>query len=257
MIYAVVCTDVNDYVDWQCEFLEYSWKRAGQSGELIRLVTCSDNTPLPRHRHARVVRMAAPSERTGGYLAFERLFVLQDWLRLEQPQGTVLILDPDCAFRGRIEKEAQPGAPIAQHWVDHRAKPPLQAATWPALIHTGDLERLLPGWINFTGAIHASVGRWESDMFGFVTAAAVLGMRFSLDTVAAFINWPDEVVGEAPIVHYCQDVVSAGGEVLWSKRAYRPWGDVPGVEEAKHSYCRDLLAILNEYAALRRAGDPA
>ncbi|MDA1316215.1 MAG: hypothetical protein O2968_23090, partial [Acidobacteria bacterium] len=126
MIYSVVCTDVNEYVNWQCELLEYTWKRAGQPGELIRLVTCPEDTKLPVHRYARVIRIAAPSSRTGGYVAFERLFALQNWLKLERPEGSVLIMDPDCVFRQAIVEEVEPGAPRAQHWVDFEPRPPMQ-----------------------------------------------------------------------------------------------------------------------------------
>lgn len=252
MIYSVVCTDVNEYVNWQCELLEYTWKRAGQPGELIRLVTCPDDTKLPAHRHARVIRIAAPSSLTDGYLAFGRLFALQDWLKLERPEGSVLIIDPDCVFRRPIVEEVKRRAPRAQHWVDFEPRLPMQAATWPALIHTSDLGELLPRWIEATRAVRSATSRWESDMYGLVTAAAAMGLRFSLDAIAAFVNWPDELVGEAPIVHYCQDVVGADGTLIWAKRQYQPWEEVRDGEQARHGYCRDLLQLLNECAADKR-----
>lgn len=278
MIYSVVCTNVNDYVNWQCELLEYSWKRAKQPGSLLRLVSCPQDVPLPEHRHARVVRVGPPRRRARRYVAYERLFALRDWLHREQPVGSVLILDPDCVFRRPIEEEVAARAPRAQLWVDfdttgrvwtYRRRPwskkrgvidtlytidpaRLQAATWPALLHARDLERILPAWIEATGVIRAATGRWASDMLGFVIAAAESGLRFSLDAIGAFVNWPDELVGEAPIVHYCQDVHATDGSLLWAKRTYEPWESVAGSERAQHGYCRDLLAILNEYAALRR-----
>ena len=282
MIYTVVCTNVRNYIDWQCELLEYTWKRVKQPGSLIRLVTCPEGTPLPEHRHRRVVRIGPPRKQTRRYVAYERLFALQDWLRRERPEGSVLILDPDCVFRRPIETEVAPGAPSAQHWVDfettgltwtYRRWPwsrtrsvatelcgynpdRLQPATWPALLHTRDLERILPAWIEATRVIRAAIRRWESDMLGFVIAAAEVGLRFSLDAIGAFVKWPDELVGQAPIVHYCQKVLATDGAVLWNKRQYCPWQEVPGSDRAHHAYCRDLLAILNEYAELRRrAGD--
>ncbi len=47
LIYSVICTDVNDYIDWQCELLDYSWARAGQPGELVRLVSALLERPAP------------------------------------------------------------------------------------------------------------------------------------------------------------------------------------------------------------------
>jgi hypothetical protein len=256
LIYSVICTDVNDSIGWQCDLLEYTWKRAGQPGELVRLVTCPEGAILPRHYHARVLRAVAQPALTLGYKAFERLFALEHWLRHERPEGTVLILDPDCVFRRAITGDVKPGAPRAQRWVDYRCETELtQAATWPMLIHTRDLEALLPHWISFTSAIYGATHRWESDMTGLVAAAAVRGLRFSLDAIGAFVGWPDELVGEAPIVHYCQNVLADDGELLWSKRTYQPWAPVTGAEQARHGYCRDLLALLNEYAA-KRSLDP-
>ena len=252
MIYSVVCTDLDPSVGWQCELLEYTWKRAGQPGELLRLVTCPPEAALPRHSHARVVRVAPEPERTRTYKAFERLFALEAWLDGERPDGTVLVLDPDCVFRRAITQEVEPGAPRAQHWVDYRSRTDVvQAATWPMLVHTRDLAALLPRWIAFVGAIHAATHRWESDMYALVAAAAGR-LRFSLDAIGVYVGWSGELADEAPIVHYCQDVVDGDGGLLWSKKTYRPWSPVPGAERARHAYCRDLLRLLNEYALRRR-----
>ena len=253
MIYSVICTDVNDYVDWQSELLEYSWKAAGQPGELLRLVTCPAETALPEQAHTRVLRVEPQPERMLGYLAFERLFAFEEWLRRERPEGTVLILDPDCVFRRAVTEGAEPGTPRAQSWVDYT--PPAgstQAATWPMLIHTSDLETLLPRWISFTAAIYTATRRWESDMYGLVSAAAAIGLRFSLEQVAAFVGWPDDAVGEAPIVHYCQDVRADDGARIWSKRNYRPWEPVADTGRPRERYCEDLLKILDDCAARKR-----
>jgi hypothetical protein len=120
------------------------------------------------------------------------------------------------------------------------------------LIDVADLERLLPGWIDLAGALWSTTKRWESDMVALVSAAAKIGLRFTLDTVGAYVGWPDAAVADAPIVHYCQDVYARDGSLLWAKRGYRPWAPVSGGETARHAYCTDLLQILNEYAAERR-----
>ncbi len=256
MIYTVVCTDVNPYVDWQCELLEYTWKRAAQPGALLRLVTCEETVALPRHRHAEVLRVAPTAgqdaRRDLGYKAFERLFALQHWMETARPEGTVLIIDPDVVFRRVVSGEAAPGAPRGQLWCDYQpVNPHTQAVTWPMLMHTSDLAPLLPRWIAFTAAIYAATYRWETDMHALVSAAAAGGLRFSLEAIGAFVGWPDEIVGQAPLVHYCQDVTADDGEVLWAKRAYQPWTRVPNAARARHAYCRDLLTLVDEYAASR------
>lgn len=253
MIYTVICTDASDSINWQSELLEYSWARVQQPGEMVRLVCAPPDAELPRHQHARVIPIAEPSDRTGGYLAFERLFSLRDWLEQERPSGSVLILDPDCVFRTAIPTRVEPGAPVAQHWVDFQTQLPAQPATWPALIHTEDLARLLPTWIDMTRAIYNATRRWESDMHGLVSAAASQRLRFSLDAVGAFVGWPDAQVGHAPIVHYCQDILADDGRVLWSKRAYQPWTPIQNSGHAHHAYCRDLLDILNEFVVVKNS----
>jgi len=250
-MYAVVCTDVNDYVNWQCDLLAYSWARAGQRGELVRLVCAPSAVEVPNQEHTRVVRIPA-GESDDGYIPLQRLLSLRAWLETERPEGAVLILDPDCVFRAAVAIEASPGAPVGQSWVDYRPSPPSQAVTWPALIHTEDLGPLLPRWIDLTRAIHAATHRWESDMTALVSAAAASGLRFSIEQLAAFVGWPDEVVGRAPIVHYCQDVADRDGRVVWAKREYQPWQPVEGGGRVKYRYCADLLSILNEFAALKR-----
>ncbi len=253
MIYTVVCTDLNESVDWQCRLLEYTWKRAGQPGTLLRLVSCPEGADLPRHPHAEVRRVEPATHRTMGYRAFERLFALEQWLRADRPHGTVLVLDPDCVFLHPICDLVAPGTPRGQHWVDMTpASDAVQPVTWPMLIDAADLEALLPSWISFTAALYQTTHRWESDMYALVSAAAAMELRFSLAAVGAFVGWPDEQVGGAPIVHYCQEVLDSQGRLLWSKRSYRPWDAVANPNRAKHHYCRDLLALVNEYAALRQ-----
>ncbi len=252
LIYTLVCTNTDPFIHWQCELLEYTWKRAEQPGQLVRLVTAEPDQPLPRHRHAQVLRVPPQPDRDLGYVAFQRLLAMEHWLQQERPEGTVLIIDPDVVFRRAIPDEAQPGAPRAQHWLDYRpSSGSVQAATWPMLIHTSDLARLLPRWIDFVSAIYPRTNRWESDMEGLVAAAATLPLKFSLEPIGAFVGWPDEQVGSAPLVHYCQKVLGEDGEVLWWKGDYRPWDPVPDGRTAKHAYCRDLLDLINEYAATR------
>lgn len=249
MIYSVICTDTSPYIHWQCELLEYSWKRAAQPGQLLRLVTAPGDAPLPRHQHAVVTRVPHEPALYRGYKCLERLYAFQHWLQHDRPEGTVVILDPDVVFLRPLPGEVTPGAPRAQLWVDYQPPSPnTQAATWPLLIHTADLESILPAWIELTAALYAATHRWETDMYAFVAVAAAANLRFSLEPIGAFVGWPDHQVAGAPIVHYCQDVLDATGQVLWSKRTYQPWARVPNAASAHHSYCRELLALIDGFA---------
>jgi hypothetical protein len=265
-IYSVTCTDASDYVHWQCELLEYSWKQVGQTGELIRLVSREDDHPLPKHLYTKVISTRFTNnhpETDDRYIPYNRLYSFQQWLNTGEQDGTVLILDPDCVFRKRVTVRVRPGAPIAQRWrgfgggggwletiekISNIDVELLQDVTWPALVHTDDMRRLMPRWIELTSLIRQQINAWESDMLAFVVAAAELGLRFTEQHLAAVMNWPEGEDEEAPIIHYCQTVEAKDGSQLWFKQGYSPWqktGADPAL--ARLPYCSDLIAILNEY----------
>jgi hypothetical protein len=265
-IYSVSCTDTSDYIHWQCELLEYSWKQVGQTGELIRLVSREETDPLPDHKYTKVVSTKYTNihpETGDRYAPYNRLFSFQEWLDTGEQHGTVLILDPDCVFRYRVTTRVKPGAPVAQRWRGfgvgpnmRRALPgitdidfqQLQAITWPALVHTDDMRRLMPRWIELTSYIRQHVGAWESDMMAFVVAAAEMGLVFTDQHLVAVLNFPEDEGDEAPLIHYCQAVEAKDGSRLWYKQGYEAWqetGANPSL--AKLPYCGDLIAILNEF----------
>jgi hypothetical protein len=270
----VVCTDTNPSVNWQCQVLIHTWRSVGQPGEFVRLVADPDRGAVPDHVHARVVTTRAPNTHpdTGDeYPPYNRLFSLLEWLRTERPVGTVLILDPDMVFRAPVRARATRGTAVVQSWLDFAPTSApvsvvaeatgvpatdLPAVTWPMLIHTSDLERILPRWIELTSAVRQAVDRWESDMYAFVGVAAEDGLDLITEPLTAWMNWPEEAVAGAPIIHYCQPVEAHDGRALWSKGDYQPWAPIDvDPAEARLDYCRDLLAILAEVVA-QKAGDP-
>jgi hypothetical protein len=273
-LYSVVCTDTNPYGTWQAEFLEHTWLRANMPGELLRLVGTPNGEPLPRHRTARVVRTAATNthERLDhDYTGMNRLHSLAEWLEKERPVGTVLILDCDFAFRAPLSKRAKPGQPIGQDWHDFEWSGPwgdlaeeispgiapwLQAVTWPLIIHTSDLRGMIDRWIEVTAQIRATSGAWESDMIALPIVLAERKLVCKLEMLAAWMPWPDDVVGDAPIIHYCQPVLDTAGNTLWFKQQYTPW-EPTGVtlDDVALGYCAELLAMFDRYAALRRRAD--
>ncbi|MBL4672670.1 MAG: 2OG-Fe(II) oxygenase [Arenicella sp.] len=269
MIYTVVCTDINDYIDWQFELLEYSWSRIHQPGKLVRLVACEDDVDLPVHKHADVFRTRPTNvhpESGDVYVCYNRLYSLKQWLEQEDVQGTILIVDADVIFRSPVKTTVPKGQPLGQHWLDyglggdfrtaleHSTEvdlDTLQHVTWPALIDADDLRELLPRWIELTVLVREQLKGQESDMFAFLAAAKEQGLTFELGTTTAFMPWPDEQVAGAPIIHYCQVVEKEDGSHLWSKQNYDPWERVPYAESAKLPYCRDLVALVDEFARLK------
>ncbi|MEO0367317.1 MAG: GlcNAc-transferase family protein [Pseudomonadota bacterium] len=268
--HTVVCTDLNDYVNWQVELLEYSWSRIQQAGDLIRLVACEDDQALPTHRHARVFRTQPSNVHPDSgdvYVCYNRLYSLQQWLEEYPIQGNILIVDSDVVFKAPVTMRAQPGQPIAQPWLDfgisaefkdailqHSAETDidsLQKVTWPAIFDADDLRRLLPDWIAATVAIREAIKRQESDMFGLLVAAQVNDITFETATTTAFMPWPDSQVAGAPLIHYCQVVKDNDDQQIWSKFQYQPWQRVDLSRIPQLAYCGDLLSIVDEFARIK------
>jgi hypothetical protein len=271
VIHAVVCTDSHPYADWQCRFQEYTWQRVGQPGELVRLVACPDAERAPRHLQARVVTTGGRNDHPrapGHYPGFNRLWSLGEWLDIEHPEGTVLLLDSDFAFRGQVRTTVEPGEIVAQKWYgfdEAQGLPEKVAAhvavdgtrvrpfTWPMLIDAADLAKLLPRWIEVTADLRANTGMWEADMFGLVAAVADTDLIVRYETLGAWMNWPEEFVAGAPIIHYCQPVIAKDGiRRLWYKQDYQPWEPLDiDPDDAQLDYCRDLLHLLDEFITLQ------
>ena len=278
MIYTVFSTTDSPYMQWQSELLEYSWKKVGQPGELIRLVATDTPEALPTHQYARCVatRPWGQHPQTGDDFApYNKPASLLEWIYRERPYGTLLLLDPDCVFRQSVETEVVPGKPIGQHWVDFEmdSGPPfglgerfdgvrryclehdLQAdpVMIPNLIHSSDMQRIALRWLELTGAVrqhvrdHLGDPMWESDMFGFVMASAEYGLKHQLGSLGICTNWKPEDVPNAPIIHYCQPILDREGHQLWGKGVYRPWERVVYASLAAEDYGRDLLELINSF----------
>ena len=271
--YTVVCTDLSPYINWQCELLEYSWSRINQPGNIVRLVACEESKELPQHRFMDVIRCRPSSYHPTSndhYPPYNRLFSLQEWLQDNDINGSILILDPDVIFQKPLKKCVDSGRPLAQHWIDFGisdaftksiransdvALDRLRPITWPAIIHSDDLRKMLPRWIEVTLGIRDEIHRQESDMFGFVVAAGELDIKFDLSMHTAFMPWTDEQVGDCPLIHYCQSVLSTDDTELWNKYRYTPWHRIARDQQTKLKYCEELLNVLDQYSILRECAE--
>ena len=282
MIYTVFSTTDTANMNWQALLLEYSWKEVNQPGELIRLVATGDRSHLPTALHAKIVPTWPWDIHplTGDrYVIYNKPASLSQWLTTEKPEGTVLFIDPDCVFRAPITQEVKEGRPVSQKWISfnplanypltgrptHEILQPfcknnadlMQGIMIPTLIHTNDLKRILPRWLEVTGQIRQGVkdqqGRplWESDMFGYIIAAAELGLVHEQADLGFCTHWSPQDVVDAPIIHYCHPVRSTNQEVMWSKNTYQPWGTVVEPSRAQHQEGQTLLDILNSFIACR------
>jgi hypothetical protein len=106
-------------------------------------------------------------------------------------------------------------------------------------------------------------------------AVAESRLRVRFETLGAWMDWPEDFVAGAPIIHYCQPVEHRDGSRLWYKQNWRPSARVeraPGdprldtrpyeplgldPNNAKLDYCRDLLHLLDEYVRMQLDGSVA
>lgn len=281
MFYTVFSTNDSPYMQWQSDLLEYSWKQVGQEGSLIRLVATDTPERLPTQKYAHCIatQLWDTHPDTGDlYPIYNKPASLLEWVFRDRPEGTVLLLDPDCVFRGSVKRHVSPGYPAAQAWVDLAIGKPdtehpfgfdkgfsflneacirtdldIDAVMIPTLIHTSDLRRICARWLELCSTIRQHYRRGdgqpirESDMFAYVAAAAEYGLRHEPISLGIANNWKPESAPDAPIVHYCQSIMDQQGREIFWKRDYTPWSRIDETVEPEEDYNRDLIALINDY----------
>jgi len=210
VIFTVFCTTADPQAQRQAELLEYSWGRARQPGELVRLAATAPGDALPRHRLARVVATLSwsPHPFTGDpYPPYDIAASLLEWLFTERVDGTVLLVAENSIFRSPVAREAERGTAHAPGWpglprgngpfglgpdfrfldvccVDRSLT--LAAVKLPLLIHSDDLRKLAARWLEMMGIIRAETNidsrgpREDADAIAYAIAAAEAGVAHSV-----------------------------------------------------------------------------
>ncbi|MCC0014896.1 MAG: PqqD family protein [Rhodobiaceae bacterium] len=282
MFYTVFSTDDCADMQWQSELLEHSWKKVGQQGVLVRLVATRTPDRLPSHKDARCVATRFLDTHSGTGPIRKRPASLMEWAFRDRPEGTVLIVDPDCVFRAPVTQYVAPDFPISQPWhgleaaepgdanpfgfgerfaflKDHCARVDLQAdaVTSPTLIHTRDLRKIAARWLQLyyaimdNSAVQDEPGLREADRLAYLAACAEYGLRHSERDLAVDADGDRESAPDAPLLTYCQPIHDAEGRVLFDKDTYRPWTRVDGGVEARGSSGQDFVATINGFIDAR------
>ena len=284
MIHTVFCASATDALQWQSELLEFSWRSVRQPGELVRLVASDPGGALPQHRLAHVVPTIrwSPHPYTGDrYAGYQQSASLLDWLFEEGVDGTILLVEPDCVFRAPVEVEVEPGHAVASPWdglprVDltpfalgpdyqflerfcvNRSLLPA-AVTLPLLVHSRDLRRIAPRWLELTGIIREElrgkpIDASDADRIAYAVAAAEAEVEHEVrNFVLATGSGDGDAERHAPILSYAEPIESQDGQVVFDKRSYRPW-QMPETHSAAAPGGRELLALLANFAGRREQG---
>ena len=279
MFYTVFSTDVSPTMQWESDLLEYSWKRVGQEGTLIQLVAADEPNNMPQQKYAHCVptRSWNVHPQTGdAYPIYNKPASLLEWIYRDRPEGTVLLLDPDCVFTKPVSRRVAPGTPVSQAWVDLKLGEPTterpfglpagfsflaehcvsvdiaaDAVMIPTLIHTDDLRKLCARWLELCSIIRqnyrdgAGNAIWESDMFAYVVACAEYGLRHEPTSLGICTNWRSEDVPDHAVIHYCQPITASDGTEIFHKHRYVPWSRVDITPEPREAYGRELVALVN------------
>jgi len=275
--------------EWRAELLEYSWGRARQPGELVRLV--AESPSPPSHRHARVVPTTAwsPHPYTGDvYPPYQRAGGVLEWLFTEQPDGTILLVEPTTVFRAAVNDEVRPGgakatarsvsdgwdgrsqgngpfglgptfAFLEKYCVDRDLE--LDAVRLPLLIHSKDLRKIAARWLELMSLIRAEAARAQdrplkdADEVAYLIAAAEAHVPHAV----AELGIGTEVVSDAATlidyrrpIEYAERESGEGGN-LWDWSKYDAWSPVQPAS-AKTETGREVLTILSDLIERRARG---
>jgi peptidyl serine alpha-galactosyltransferase len=266
-MHTVFSTDGSLYQRWQADLLAYSYRKVDQPGPLTRLYSAW-NTPSTFDGQTFQTEPYSPHPTTNDdYPPYNRIGALLSWLKLSSPpEETLLILDPDCIFITAFDEAVECGRPIAQ-WIAHldTSRPKnaellkrhgfreesVQLMGIPLLIHREDLRVVLPLWMEKTEEIRndpisRELSGWVAEMWGYVFAAAQLGLRHELRFLA-HKNDEDES-DKLPFIHYCHPSASARGQWQWHKWLYRAWDPVPEPPPDVPAPTVPFISLLNEFA---------
>lgn len=263
-IRTVISVDDSVYLLWQAQLLEHSHTKVSQPGPLTRLVATNEphNVRSIEGYETVATPLYCPHPETGDhYPPYNKPGSLNDWLsRTKIPDDTILLIDPDCVFIAPLTTEVEPGRPIGEtisymnpagedgalvikrHCRKHKQR--VQPIGIPVLIAPSDLRSLAPRWYEATCQIRddtsacAAVG-WTSEMWGYVIAAAELGLRHEMQSNSCV---QFDAHTDRPILNYCYETENAAKTWRWSKREYQAWtplapapDDVPAAGRYLHS----------------------
>lgn len=177
MIYTVFVSADDVEEQKEAELIEYAWQRCGQAGELIRLVPSPPGATLPNHSLARAEQTLSWTKHPyiqDYYPGYNVPAALLEWLQRDAIDATILLLESGSILRQAIDQEVEPGASMGHTWntmpsgdgpfalsekytalrawcVNRDLE--LPRVQLPLLIHSSDLLKICPRWLELIGLI--------------------------------------------------------------------------------------------------------
>jgi hypothetical protein len=189
----------------------------------------------------------------GNYSPFNKPAGIRDWLRVSPPaEEVILLLDPDMVLFAPLPTPPGPSGEVYPSTAPNLAEPQVRALTrhpellqpvgLPLWLSTTQVAAVAPGWIERTRAlraVNALHDAWVVEMVGYQLAAADLGI----------VHAETLMTCGPTLLLYTPGVCT----MAWRKHRYHPWS-IPAPAASSNPTMVAFVALLAEYAALRRAG---
>lgn len=269
-LYIVYSISNSPYQEWQADLLDYSIKKVGQPGTVIRLVSQDPKYPnrkVPRSKIGMTVETEDFSKYSDGYSPTNKPGSLVTLFKKHKlpPQAVAILCDPDMIFTKRWDPrpETPMGTVYGQRWKGYGKsycsrttsysedcpKDESEAIMYPFAMTVRDLGRILPRYYA-SSREYPKYRDWMVEMTALVVAQndPKMGLKIvTVPNIGLCNDWDNHNDEEAPLVHYCQSIKNKNGEEIWSKRRYRAWDPVPEPKMALNRVDRVVLSTIGEY----------
>ena len=275
--YIIYSISNSPYQEWQAELLDYSFKKVGQPGMLIRL--CSVDKKYPNR--------SIPFSKAGLTIStpnFSELSSAIDWPVMNKPgslnflfdnkrfddEDTLIFLDPDMIFIRAWDPEVNKGSAYGQRWKGYAnnycRKTSIQpdlcpdneygCLMYPFAIKAVDMKNIVEDIEYFSRKGYLKHNDWMADMSAFVTAMAKHNIKIETkENIGLCNNWDNNNDEAAFIMHYCRPIRDKNDNIIWGKWRYQPWNLPPDISQATNRVDKEVLATLAEYIKSNHTGE--
>lgn len=277
-LYVIYSIGDEERQEWPAELLDYSFRRSGQKGTLIRLVSGGHREeaeiPLTPNGYTLVTPQFYPELRWPVVNKVASLDLLMRKLGRafcqRNAESVLLFLDPDMIFTHSWDPQGlvSRGKAFGQRWIGY-GKPYCERSTdsvewcppsgepclmYPFAITVADMEPLAPLILKEALSGYQKCRDWMADMTAFVVAMAQQELKINAIENFGICNTWEESRNDktAPILHYCQKVFDVEGNEIWNK-GYTPWRRVPDPSLATNRVDREVLATVAELRVIKKA----
>ena len=127
--YTIYSTTNSDYQDWQCELLEYTFNKVGNTSKLIKLCSDDENKPLKKSLYSNIIKLPLYLEPNNNDIndindnhdVYNKIYSLKDWnenYKYKTKEGSILLLEPDMIFIQDVNIHTIVGTIKGQHWIE-------------------------------------------------------------------------------------------------------------------------------------------